>query len=245
MKTVKDYHIHSTYSKNNHGKSTIEEIAAEAHRLKLKEIAITDHGPAHFLYGIKVKKITEARRRVEAVRRKYSDMKIYFGVEANILSLRGDTDIIDEIQNNCDIILCGYHNGVIFKSFKDAWSFYVMNFLAKLYPKIKQRQSIKNAEALANAMRRYQINILTHPGDKIPVDIDIVAKAAEETDTMLEINDSHGHLNAEEIKTAAKYKVKFVIGSDAHRKENIGKCANALKAAKAAELDILRIVNVE
>jgi putative hydrolase len=49
MKLRADYHIHSTYSKNRHGKSTIEEIAARAHEIGLEEIAITDHGPGHYI----------------------------------------------------------------------------------------------------------------------------------------------------------------------------------------------------
>ncbi len=63
MKLTADYHIHSTYSKNNHGKSTIEEIVKTSVELGLKEIAITDHGPKHFLYGIKKNKIVEAKKK--------------------------------------------------------------------------------------------------------------------------------------------------------------------------------------
>lgn len=244
MKTVKDYHIHSTYSRNNHGKSTIEEIAARAWELGLKEIAVTDHGLRHFLYGLRPAKIAEAKKKVVDMGVRYPQMKILFGIEANVLSFDGDTDISPELKASCDIILCGYHNGVIFSSFRDAWGFYVMNFLGRFIAGIRRRQSVKNAQALASAMRRYDIDILTHPGDKIPVDMDIVAKTAEETETMLEINNSHGHMNVEEIKVAARYDVKFVIGSDAHHKDKIGGCDAALKAASEAGLDISRIINV-
>jgi len=244
MKTTSDYHIHSIYSKNNHGKSTIEEIVETSVELGLKEIAITDHGPRHFLYGIKRNKIVEAKNKIEEMRKKYPQIKILFGVESNILNLEGDVDLNDDLLNLCDIILCGYHSGVIFSSFKDLWNFYGMNFLGRFNKKIKQKQTARNTEAVVKALYKYNINILTHPGDKIPVDIDKIAYAAEKTNTLLEINNHHEHLNFEEIKIASKYDVKFVINSDSHIKNSIGGFENALKLAKKAGLDLGRIINL-
>ena len=47
-----DYHTHTLYS---HGKGTIQQNVEAAQRKGLKEIAITDHGPGHILYGVKRK----------------------------------------------------------------------------------------------------------------------------------------------------------------------------------------------
>lgn len=244
MKITSDYHIHSTYSKNNHGKSTIEEVIKTSVELGLKEIAITDHGPKHFLYGIKKNKIVEAKNKVVEMREKYPQIKILFGVEANILSLSGDTDINDDLLNSCDIILCGYHSGVLFSSFNDFWNFYVMNFIGKFNKSIKEKQIGKNTMAVVGAMNKYSINILTHPGDKIPVDIDKIAYVAEKSNTLLEINNHHQHLSSEEIKVAEKYDVRFVINSDSHFKDSIGGCSNAIDAAVKAGLDLNRIINL-
>ncbi|HAS92315.1 MAG TPA: hypothetical protein DCS12_08830 [Clostridiales bacterium] len=103
----------------------------------------------------------------------------------------------------------------------------------------------KNTQAIINAMNKYKINILTHPGDKIPVNIDKIAQTAEKTDTMLEINNSHGHLNKDEIIRASKYNVKFVINSDSHIKDNVGRCDNALRAVEGSGIDLNRIVNLK
>lgn len=238
MRTVADYHIHSTYSRRKHGKSTIEEIVERAVELNLKEIAITDHGPKHYLFGIEEERIPEAKEIVIEMRKKFPQIKILYGVEANIINYDGTTDISENVKKHCDIILCGYHIGVLFSSFKDAFKFTVKN-------KFSTNMADKNAIAMANAMKKNNIYILTHPGDKIPCNIDIIAKAAEETDTILEINNSHGHLNAEEIKIASKYNVKFVINSDSHIKDNIGSYENGLKAAIEANLDLKRIINLE
>lgn len=245
MKLTADYHVHSTYSRRNHGKSTIEEIVQTAVHKGLKEIAITDHGPKHYMFGIQEHKIKEAKDIVVELRKKYSQIKILLGVEANILDFSGTTDITDEVKKHCDIILCGYHMGALFSTAGDAWKFIAMNKLGSKNKIIYEQMKLKNSQAVANALNKYKITILTHPGDKIPLDIDVIAKAAEKAGTMLEINNSHGHLNSEEIKIALKYDVKFVINSDSHVKENIGSFENGLKAAKDAGLDLSRIINLK
>jgi len=245
MKLTADYHIHSTYSRHNHGKSTIEEIVQKAVELGLEEIAITDHGTKHYLFGIQMSKISEAKNIVTDMRQKYPQLKILYGVEANILDYNGKTDINEEILKHCDIVLCGFHLGALFSTFGDFWKFIVLNFIGRYNKKLNEKMTRKNTEAFINAMNKYKINILTHPGDKIPLDIDKIAAAAEKTGTILEINNSHGHLNSEEIKTASKYNVKFVINSDSHIKDKVGSCANAVKAAQDAGLDLKRIINLQ
>ena len=244
MKLRADYHIHSTYSRRNHGKSTIAEIAEIAAEKGLEEIAITDHGSKHYMFGVLEHQMSEAKTIVEDMRRKYPQLKILYGVEANILDYEGHTDINSEVLKQCDIILCGFHLGALFSTPKDFWNFLVKNKLGKKSDKIKKEMTAKNTEAFLKAMDRYKIDILTHPGDKIPLDIDKIAAKAEEKGIILEINNSHGHLNSEEIKIAAKYNVKFAINSDAHVKERVGSFDEALKAANNAGLDLKRIINL-
>lgn len=245
MKLKADYHVHSTYSKNRHGKSTIEEIVQKAIEIGLEEIAITDHGPAHYLYGIKRNLISEAKNIVVEMRKKYPNIKILYGVEANLLDYEGNTDIDNEIIKHCDIILCGFHLGVSFSTANDFWNFIIKNTLAKNNEKLYKEMMGKNTLAVIKAMNKYKINILTHPGDKIPLNIEKVAKAAEKTNTLLEINNSHGHLNKEEIIAASKYNVNFVINSDAHIKDNVGSFENGLKTAQEAGIDLNRVINLK
>lgn len=244
MKIKFDYHVHSIYSKNKHGKSTIEENVQKAIELGLEEIAITDHGPKHFLYGIKNKNIKKAKNEVIELRKKYPNIKILYGIEANILSFEGDIDIKEEDLEIYDIVLCGYHLGVLYSSFRDLWGFIFLNYFSKFNKKLKEKQIIRNTNAVVNALNKNKIYILTHPGDKITVDIDKIAFAAQENNTILEINSSHNHLNAKDLKIASKYDVKFAIGSDSHIKDNIGGFENALREVKNAGIDIERIVNI-
>lgn len=52
MNLYGDYHTHTIYS---HGSGTIEDNVKAAINKGLKEIAICDHGPGHYLYGVKKK----------------------------------------------------------------------------------------------------------------------------------------------------------------------------------------------
>jgi len=245
VKTNKDYHMHSKFSKNNHAKSKLEDIVIEAINRGLDEIAITNHGLGHPFYGIRKKHILEIKSEIEALNMKYPQIKILFGVEANILSLSGETDITKELIDNCDIILCGYHKGVKYKTFKDFWNFIVLNKLAKRFGFRKEIQIQRNTNAIVSALNNYKIDILTHPGDKILVDIDKIAKVAEKNNVILEINNSHTHLNVEEIKICKKYDLKYTINSDSHIKDTIGNYQLGLDRAVEAGLDLDRIINLK
>lgn len=245
MKINKDYHIHSKFSKNNHAKSSIEEIVLQAIDRGLNEIAITNHGLSHVLYGFRKKHIPQIKSEIEALNKKYPEIKILFGVEANILSLSGDTDIEKEIIDNCDIILCGYHLFVKYKSFNDFWNLVVLNRLAKKFGFRKEIQRKRNTQAIVSALNNNKMDILTHPGDKLIVDIEEIAKAAEKNNVILEINDSHTHLNTDEINICKNYDVKFAINSDSHIKDTVGSFESGLERAINAELDLEKIINLK
>ena len=56
-----DYHTHTTYSRHNHGKGTVLENASVAANKGLKQIAITDHGFNHILFGLRRRKLAALR----------------------------------------------------------------------------------------------------------------------------------------------------------------------------------------
>jgi putative hydrolase len=134
--------------------------------------------------------------------------------------------------------------GVSFSSISDFWRFYMLNFMGKFNKGILSYITKKNTDAVVNAIKKNKIDILTHPGDKIPVNIDKIAAEAELKGTILEISNSHGHLNSKEIMIAAQYDVKFAIDSDSHIKDTIGGFEQGLKEAIDANLDLKRVVNL-
>ncbi len=245
MKINRDYHVHSILPTSNHAKSSIEEIAIEAINKGLKEIAISNHGLSHVRYGFRKEHIAEIKDEIKAVNEKYPEIKVLFGVEANILSLDGDTDIEKEILENCDIILCGYHLYVKYKSFKDFFNLVILNYLAKKTGFRKEKQRKINTKAIVEAMNKNKMNVLTHPGRKLVYDIEEVAKAASKNKVLLEINNNCNSLSVEEIKICEKYNVKYIINSDSHIKDTVGNYKAGLKRAIEAGLSIEKIVNLE
>ena len=61
-----DYHTHTPYS---HGKNTVLENTMAAKKLGLKEIAITDHGFNHLLFGLKRKRLPDLRAEIEEAKK--------------------------------------------------------------------------------------------------------------------------------------------------------------------------------
>ncbi|MCT4593723.1 MAG: PHP domain-containing protein [Anaeromicrobium sp.] len=242
MKLIGDYHTHTIYS---HGKGTIEDNVNVAIGRGLKEIAITDHGYGHFLYGIKKSRIAEMKEKIRNINEKQDKIKVKFGIECNILGFDGRLDVEREILDNIDIVLAGYHFGALSNKFIHDSIIHGRNFLGKYLTHMDKKNKIINTDTVIKAMYNYNIDILTHPGDKGCVYMKEVAKAAAETNTLLEINSSHSYLRVEDIKIAMEEGAMFVINSDAHRPEHVGVVERGIKRAIEAKLPIDRIVNME
>jgi len=235
-----DLHMHTKYSD---GKSTMEENVKAAIAKGLDMIAITDHGPEHYFFGIKENDIIKLRKEVDEMNEKYPEIEILLGIEGNIRGVDGTIDVTDIIEENIDILLAGYHFGSKPASFCRDMKIHLYNILGRKIPYFRKKIKHYNTLSLVNAMRKYDIDILTHPGDKGDVDMDEVARVAAETGTKLEINERHTHLTVDEIKIAMVYDVDFIVSSDAHLAEHIGVYDNVMKRVEAAGLDKSRIVN--
>lgn len=236
-----DWHTHTVYS---HGKGTIEENVKTARAMGLESIAITDHGPGHFGYGFKRSDIAKMRAEIDELNRKYDDIQIYMSVEANIINPSGNLDVREEDIKLYDFIIAGYHFGTLGENIPASLSLHAKNLAGSRLKKYSDRLIQQNTEMVVNSLKKNKIVTLTHPGDKGKVDLDEVFRTCEKTGTYLEISDRHRQLTTEEIKHAAKYDVKFIIGSDAHRSEMVGHCARALEKIRAAGLDPARVVNL-
>ncbi|HHV27598.1 MAG TPA: PHP domain-containing protein [Tissierellia bacterium] len=243
MNIIGDYHTHTIYS---HGKGTIRDNVEEAFKKGLKEIAICDHGPGHFTYGIKREDIKKMRKEIDELNKEFQPkgLKILLGVEANIIRYDGTIDVDDEIIELLDILLLGYHFGAFPGTFKDGYKLYILNFLSKVIPKVRKNVMEMNTLALIKAMDRYPIDIITHPGSKVYVDIRRLARKAKEKDIALEINSSHSHLTVEEIELALEEDVYFYINSDAHSPENVGNLENGIERALKGKVPVDRIKNI-
>lgn len=237
-----DYHTHTIYSHGPvrpHGKGTIEQNVLVAVKKGLDAIAISEHGPGHLTYGLKMEKLPEMRAEIERLKKLYP-IEIYLSVEANIVNRDNYLDVKPEEYDLFDFVNAGYHYGVTDGYCMENWMY------GHGVRKGKKAKLIeKNTEMIVAALENNDIKILTHPGDKAPVDMDAIAKACEKTGTWMEISTHHAHLTPAEIEICQKYDVSFVISSDAHVPHRVGTFRPGIAKARIAGLDPDRIVNIE
>lgn len=241
MKIKADFHTHTKFSD---GKGTIEENVLAARAKGLEKVAITDHGPGHLGFGIKRQQLKEMREVIDLLNKKYDDIEILLGMEANILNEDGDMDIDDELRQYLDILLAGYHFASVPRKLIRDIAFHSNNWFKNKSKTIFEKAKKANTNAFVNAMRRYDIDIITHPGAKGPLDIEQIAKVAEETNTALEISASrHAFLTTEDILVAKKYNVVFTVNSDAHTPDKIGEVDGGLSRAIEAGVPLESLLN--
>jgi putative hydrolase len=244
MHLIGDYHTHTLYS---HGTGSIRDNVEEALKKGLKEIAICDHGPGHYLYGVKKKLLPIMREEVDRLNEEFAPkgLKILLGVEANLIGYDGSIDMDDKLIKLTDLLLLGYHYGVTPRTFYDSLGMYIRNPLSKVFPIGRESLIELNTKAFIKAINNYPIDFITHPGSKAKVDIKTLAREASKVGTALEINSRHSQLSVENIKIALELEnVEFVINSDAHKPEDVGDVEDALKRVKVANLPFARIRNV-
>lgn len=258
---VFDYHTHTTYSHGfitPHGKGTVEENVETAISKGLKGLAISDHGPGHIFYGIKRDKIPDLRRDIEEAKKKHPEIELYMSCETNVIEAGTNLDVDNEEAKKFDFLIGGYHYGVLHGHMLRNWITAKKGYQnggdnglvspegepLSTSPSYEKLREI-NTEMYLGALKNNDLKILTHPGDKGPIDMKEVAKACAETGTWMEISTWHMHLTVKEIEICMKEDVKFVISSDAHTPDRVGSFEGGLVRALMAGLDPARIVNIE
>jgi len=236
-----DYHTHSKYSRKNHGKGTVEENVKAAVEKGLSQIAITDHGFNQKTYGIRRSDIPALREDIENVKERYP-IEVLLGVEANLISANGDIDIVESDYKDLDILLCGYHKLVKGNRKRDSF-FIFKNLLSSVFHITGKRQRERNTNAFINAMKKYDIDVITHLNHGCKVDVQKVAKVAKETNTYIELNGKRLGMSDKEILIAYNEGAKFIINSDAHSPKRVGDCHKGLEAILRLRIPESAVVN--
>jgi putative hydrolase len=237
-----DYHTHTPYS---HGKNTVLENAQAAKKLGLKQIAITDHGFNHLLFGLKRGKLSDLRSEIIEAE-KLTGVKVLMGMESNLISVDGDTDMKPSDLDKFDIFLCGIHEVLRYKSFGDMHDIMMLNYFAyKRGKKPSQKIIDRTTEAYINAVKNNPIDIITHINYKCCCDLVEVAKVCAEYGTYIEINTKKRHVSAEELDLMASTGVRFVINSDAHSAERVGDTKIAEELLKEVTFPLEQIDNID
>lgn len=204
MKYVVDAHTHTIAS--GHAYNTICEMALAGKKCGLELLGITEHAPA--MPGTCHEFYFQNFRIVD--RNAYA-IPILLGSELNILDENGSVDLDSELLKQLDYNIASLHPPCI--SFMD-----------------KHRIT----KTILRVLENPDIHIIGHLDDaRFEVDYDAVVRAARDTHTLLEVNNSSllptsYRPNAREnykvmLAACEKYHVSVILNSDAHADSIVGR----------------------
>ena len=237
-----DYHTHTPYS---HGKNTVLENVTAAKKLGLKQIGITDHGFNHFLFGLKRGNLVDLRGEIDEAE-KLTGLKVFMGMESNLISVDGDTDMKEKDLEFFELFLLGIHEVLKYKSFSDMYNIMLKNYFAYSLGR-KPAQSVidSTTKAYINAVKKNPVDILTHINYKCCCNLKEVAQCCADYGTYIEINTKKRHVSAEELNIMAETGVKFLIDSDAHSADRVGDTEIAEQLIRESGISTENIDNID
>ncbi|MBU7006266.1 PHP domain-containing protein [Phosphitispora fastidiosa] len=241
MEFFADWHTHSKYSD---GKGTIPENAEAALAKGLSELAITDHGPANIGTGVKCcETYFEIIDEVRTISERYPGLTIKVGAEADITGSDGSIDIPSEVRDRLDILIVGLHPYVMPASLEGVWSVVGINQLAGISRGGRERARVSNTKALKEAVYRFDVDFISHPNLKMPVDISELSAACAACDTAIEINTGHHYDKEVLVRAAVKTGVDFVVCSDAHFPASVGELQEGAAVLERFAVSGERVLN--
>lgn len=221
MRIAIDTHTHSVAS--GHAYSTVEEMTRAARRRRLAGFVLTDHGPAmegtthRYHFG-----------NLRALPTKMYGVRLYRGVEANVMDAEGRVDLDAYYLEKLDFVLAGLHE-------------------ICLAPGAEE----ENTRALEAVLANPYVDSVSHPGNpSYPVDFERVVKAARDNGKCLELNDSSRRIRKGSdpgclaiARLCARLGARVSCGSDAHWSGDVGRLDGAASLAAEAGIPKALIVN--
>lgn len=226
MRDLLDLHTHTIAS--GHAYNTINEMIQAASEKGLEVLGITEHAPAmpgtcSNLYFVNYRVLP----------REKMGIRVFYGVELNILDYDGHVDLPKNILAGTDLAIASIHP-----------------------PCFKGGSMEENTRAYMNTMKNPYVNIIGHPDDgRFPIDYKALVEGAKEQDVLLEVNNSslspnsyryHAVENYHKMLEYCKlYEVPVVINSDAHVEIDVANHQFAWKILKEVDFPETLIVNTE
>ena len=168
------------------------------------------------------------------------------GMESNIISSKGETDMKAEDLKFFDIYLCGIHEVLKFKKLSDFYHIFMRNYSAYKFASKPSEKVISNTTKIyIETIKNNPIDILTHINYKCFCNLKEVAKCCADYGTYIEINTKKRHVSAEELNSMAETGVRFVIDSDAHSADRVGDTKIAEEILKDTDIPLDRIDNID
>jgi DNA polymerase (family 10) len=100
------FHLHTTWSD---GKNTLAEMAAGAVERGYEYLGVSEHSQtAFYANGLNAKRIAEQRREIEGLREKFPSLRIFHGIESDILP-DGSLDFPEDVLAGFDFVIASIH----------------------------------------------------------------------------------------------------------------------------------------
>jgi len=212
-----DVHMHTV---ETDGRNTIEEMAEAARYQGYKYMAITDHSKnLAFANGLDDKRAVEHIRRIRAVDEKTEGIKVFAGVEVDILA-DGTLDLSDSVLEQMDLVIASVHSHF-------------------------NQSPSEMTERLIKAVENPNTSVIGHPTgrlllrrDAYQFDVDAVLKAAAQRRVAMELNAYPDRLDLcdRHLRLAKQYGVKIVINTDSHHTSHLEKIRYGVLQARRAWL---------
>jgi DNA polymerase (family 10) len=212
-----DVHMHTV---ETDGRNTIEEMAEAARDRGYQYLAITDHSKnLAFANGLTDERALAHIERIRAVERKMKGIRIFAGIEVDILP-DGTLDLSDFVLGQMDIVIASVHSQ--FNQDRDTMT-----------------------QRLLKAIANPNTSIIGHPTgrlllrrDAYSFDLDRVLLAAAQHKVAMELNAYPDRLDLCDVhlRTAKRLGVKIVINTDSHHTSHLEKLRYGVTQARRAWL---------
>ncbi len=219
-----DIHMHTTESD---GRVPLEEMAAAAQQRGYEYIAITDHSKALAMAnGLDEKRVVAFARRVREWNRNGSGIRIFSGLECDILK-DGSMDIAGDALAELDLVIASVHS--------------YMNM-----------EPAEMTDRLLKALENPYVKVLGHPTGRLLLnreayhyDFEKVAEEAARRGVAFEINASPERLDlhATLLRIAKSKGARFTISTDAHHPAHLANIRFGVLMARRGWLTAGDILN--
>lgn len=208
-----DLHYHT--DRSGDGRSTVEEMIAEAAGRGYEYLAITDHGEDLAINGSSAEEMLEHREHIIEAAKAHSKMTVLWGCELNI-GAAGGLDYEDDFRAMFDYTVASVHSH---------YDQSVKEQTARLVAAIAD----PTVNSIGHLTGRY---IGRRPG--IEIDVDVVLEALFQFDKALEVNGALQRLDAasDVVRKAVDRGVKLVINTDSHHTSELGRIEYGVKTAQ-------------
>ena len=212
-----DVHMHTV---ETDGRNTIEEMAEAARERGYEYMAITDHSKnLAFANGLTDERALEHIARIRAVEKKMKAIRIFTGVEVDILG-DGSLDLSDSVLEQMDIVIASVHSQF-------------------------NQDRATMTDRLLKAIANPNTSLIGHPTgrqllrrDAYQFDFDAVLKAAAKHKVAMELNSYPERLDLNDVhlRMAKQHGVKIVINTDSHHTSHMEKLRYGITQARRAWL---------